>query len=199
MLLLLSRPIIAHSHWEISISCEKSASPMTRALFNGVKVQIAGFIPPDWGNEVLLSPCIGVKVRTRNGGSTWQNIPRSAIRISCRYMEQRVRAVYLIPFERWLDPYKCFPCVIVFLHAYYGRDFGVSRLKLLATIFNSDPGGTQLFQPNLWTIHGELSALRLSRLIVAVLVRVYDVDTRLNRPTLRGSNGPSRAHLSGSG
>ncbi|KAJ7618875.1 hypothetical protein DFH06DRAFT_85388 [Mycena polygramma] len=29
----------------------------------------------------------------------------------------------LIPFERWLDPYKCFPCVIVFLHAYYAQDF----------------------------------------------------------------------------
>ncbi|KAJ7669875.1 hypothetical protein DFH06DRAFT_157473 [Mycena polygramma] len=33
----------------------------------------------------------------------------------------------LIPFERWLDPYKCFPCVIVFLHAYYGREFYEAR------------------------------------------------------------------------
>ncbi|KAJ7669885.1 hypothetical protein DFH06DRAFT_1372259 [Mycena polygramma] len=29
----------------------------------------------------------------------------------------------LIPFEQWLDPYKSFPCVIVFLYAYYTREF----------------------------------------------------------------------------
>ncbi|KAJ7669923.1 hypothetical protein DFH06DRAFT_158545 [Mycena polygramma] len=41
----------------------------------------------------------------------------------------------LIPLEHWLDPYKCFPCVIVFLHAYYGREF--DYIRLIAGGFNN--------------------------------------------------------------
>ncbi|KAJ7669893.1 hypothetical protein DFH06DRAFT_1468648 [Mycena polygramma] len=33
----------------------------------------------------------------------------------------------LIPFKQWLDPHKSFPCVIVFLHAYYGWEFDEAK------------------------------------------------------------------------
>ncbi|KAJ7669927.1 hypothetical protein DFH06DRAFT_1179536 [Mycena polygramma] len=51
----------------------------------------------------------------------------------------------LIPFEQWLNPYKCVPCVIVFLYAYYGREFDVRKFNFIAPTFNSVSGGIRLF------------------------------------------------------